>query len=274
MRRLGSRGANPHRATPGAPAPATPVAPLAGGSRDRDALYMTLLETPPQPTRQGPRVALVVTGALAAILAVCLLAAGAAALWGEGQKDDDGYLSTGSHRFATATQAMATESLDIDLDGKDWLVGVEDLGDARLTVASETGEPVFAGVARTSDVTSYLRGVDHALVTDIESSPFRASYRDQAGERAPAPPAGERFWAASTQGTGSQTLDWQATDGNWSVVVMNADGSRGVTADVSAGAKVGFLDELGWSALGGGALLLAAAAGLLTVGLRRRPRAA
>ena len=52
---------------------------------------------------------------------------------------------------------------------------------------------------------------------------------------------------------------------------MNADGSRGVAADVSAGAKVPFLNELGWSAIGvGGALLSGALA--LTVLSARPPR--
>jgi len=120
-------------------------------------------------------------------------------------------------------------------------------------------------------VISYLRGIDHTLVTDVEDSPFKASYRDQTGEREPSRPADERFWAATTHGAGTQTLEWEAADGDWSVVVMNADGSRGVSADISADAKVGFLDELGWSTLGAAAIFLVAAAGLLTLGLRTRP---
>jgi len=57
-------------------------------------------------------------------------------------------------------------------------------------------------------------------------------------------------------------------DGDWSVVVMNADGSRGVAADVSAGAKLPFLDEVGWSAIGGGSALLIGAAALIVLGVR------
>ena len=219
----------------------------------------------------------VATGAVAAVIAILLLVAGGAAVWGDRQKDADGYLSTGADRFSTSAHALATEPLDIDLDGAGWLLDVDDFGDVRLDVTPESDEPVFAGVARTSEVTSYLRGVDHTLVTDVETSPFEADYRDRSGDREPGPPAGERFWAATAHGAGTQTLEWEAADGDWSVVVMNADGSRGVSADVSAGAKVGFLDELGWSMLGAAAIFLVAAAGLLTLGLRTgpvRPRAA
>jgi len=38
-----------------------------------------------------------------------------------------------------------------------------------------------------------------------------------------------------------KTLTWKVRAGDWSVVLMNADGSRGVTADIDLGAKLSFL---------------------------------
>ncbi len=49
---------------------------------------------------------------------------------------------------------------------------------------------------------------------------------------------------------------------------MNADGSPGVDAGVSAGAKLPYLLEIGWSAIGTGAVFLIAAAGMLVLGIR------
>ena len=56
---------------------------------------------------------------------------------------------------------------------------------------------------------------------------------------------------------------------------MNADGSAGVSADVSAGAEIAFLEALGWSLTGGGLLLLISGGALIVLGLRplRRPAA-
>jgi hypothetical protein len=216
----------------------------------------------------GGRIGLIVAGAVAGVLALGALALGAGALWADGEKNDQGYLTTDSERFAAGTRAMATDNLDVDLDGVDWLVDSGELGKVQLEVASDGDEPVFVGIARTEDVTSYLRGVDHTLVTDVDADPFEASYQRESGDRRPAAPAQESFWAASTQGRGTQTLDWRVDDGDWSVVVMNADGSRGVAADVSAGAKMPFLDELGWSALGGGGILLIGALTLIVLGAR------
>ncbi len=54
---------------------------------------------------------------------------------------------------------------------------------------------------------------------------------------APSHPPTRNIWAASQQGSGTQTMNWEIEDGDWSVVVMNADGSLGVDADISAGAE-------------------------------------
>jgi hypothetical protein len=67
-------------------------------------------------------------------------------------------------------------------------------------------------------------------------------------------------------------MTWKVRDGDWSVVVMNADGSAGVDAGVRAGADVPFLGPAGWITLGGGLVLLAGAGGLLYLGIRKPPR--
>ena len=157
------------------------------------------------------------------------------------------------------------------------LVDSTGLGDIRIDVVPQSGEPVFAGIARTDELSAYLRDVAHTTVTDLDFEPFEASYSPQGGQGTPGAPAAERIWAASSQGAGPQTLAWDIEDGEWSIVVMNADGTSGVQADISAGAKVPYLNEIGWSALGGGAILLIAAAALLGFGLRppgQRPRTA
>jgi hypothetical protein len=222
----------------------------------------------PRKRSTGARVALLVGAGIASLLAVGALGVGALALWGENQKDERGYISTGSERFVASTHALATENLDVDLDGVEGLVDETGLGDIRLDVASQTDKPVFAGIARTDDVSAYLADVSHTTVTDLDTDPFEASYSPQAGVRSPANPGSERIWAASTEGSGPQTLTWEAEDGDWSIVVMNADGSPGVAADISAGAKLPFLTEVGWIAIGGGAILLLAAATMTVLAVR------
>jgi hypothetical protein len=220
------------------------------------------------PTNRGPRIAAIVASGALALFSFGLFAGSGILLWADGQKDAAGYVSTDAEHVATGARALTSENLDLDLDGLDDVVGRDAYGNVRLKVDAGRDAPVFVGIARTSDVDDYLRGVDRSVVTDFGDVPFAADYRDEPGSAVPTPPARERIWDASAQGTGRQTLTWDVRDGDWSVVVMNADGSPGVDAEVSAGARLGFLDEAGWVLLGMGAIALAGAAAFLIVGIK------
>jgi hypothetical protein len=224
-------------------------------------------DTTPKP-RSAARTVSVIVGALAAFLAVGLLIAGGVVLWANSKKDHDGYVSTASERFSTGAYAIATDNLDVKIDAPDWIINRDHYGKVRLKVKPSTGKPVFVGIAPTREVERYLSASAHDQLTDVSYSPFRASSDYYPGGRRPAAPAAQRFWAASAHGQGNQTLTWNVRRGDWSIVLMNADGSRGVDAGVSAGARLPFLAAVGWGSVGGGLLLLAVAGGLMFVGLR------
>src|SRR4029453_1300968 len=133
----------------------------------------------------GGRIALIVTGAIASLIATALLAGGALALWGDSHKDDDGYLKTDTERFHAGTRALATENLDVDLGDADFLAQSDDLGKIKVSAESRDGKPVFVGIARTSDVERYLDGVPYTTVDDLEVSPFGADSRRHAGNSHP-----------------------------------------------------------------------------------------
>jgi len=217
----------------------------------------------------GSRIALVITGTIASLIAVALVAGGGLALWGNSLKDDDGYLRTDTERFTADTRALATENVDVDLGDADFIAESDDLGKVEVSAQSRDDRPVFVGIARTSDVERYLGGVPYTTVNDIDVAPFGADYERHSGNRRPVSPEHAGIWVASSQGTGKQSIDWEIHDGDYSVVVMNADGSLGVDADVSAGANVPYLDELGWSAIGSGAFALILGIGLIALAVRR-----
>jgi hypothetical protein len=217
------------------------------------------------------RIAATIAASVAALLSLGLLAAGGVLLWGDSKKDEQGYLTTHTERFATGSYALATENLDLDLDGLDTVLDRGTYGKIRLKVASDA--PVFVGIAPTADVTRYLRNTSHALITDVSYPDFDADYDAQPGAERPASPAAQDFWAASVDGAGPQTLTWDVEDGDWSIVVMNADASRGVDARISAGAEAPLMAPLGWGMTIAGLLVLAFAAGAAVVAARvpRRP---
>jgi hypothetical protein len=221
----------------------------------------------PAPPPARTRVAPIVTGSIVALLATVLFAVGALALWADGRGDSDGYHSTGDERYATTGHAIVTEDLDID-DVPNWLADGDDLGTVRVKASAPGERPVFVGIARSDDVREYLRGVEHATLTDVDYSPFDPVYEQNPGARRPLPPASQGFWETSAHGPGTQTVSWDVDEGEWSIVVMNENGSKGVDARVDAGVKLPWLAAIGWSALGGSLVLLVVSGGLIYLGVR------
>jgi len=88
------------------------------------------------------------------------------------------------------------------------------------------------------------------------------------GTAVPAAPAAAVPWVAQVQGTGSLTLTWTVTDGDWTAVVMNSDASPGVTVRADAGVSSAALPWLAGEMLAAGVLLGVAAAVLIIVPVR------
>jgi hypothetical protein len=152
---------------------------------------------------------------------------------------------------------------------------VTGLGRVRIEATSPSAVPLFIGVASESDVDAWLAGTGHDEVTGVYDDDGGVSLRRSVGAvRSVLPPADEEFWLASTSGTGNVRLDWRPGDGRFAVVLANVDGSIGVTASVTAGAKVPALGALGAGLLSGGLLAVLAGALLLyfgAAGLSGRP---
>jgi hypothetical protein len=86
---------------------------------------------------------------------------------------------------------------------------------------------------------------------------WTTEYADHTGPNAPAPPGDQTFWRASVQGDGTQDLVWAIEPGDWMLVVMNADGSRGIDVSGSIGAEAPWLLAVGIGLLAAGVVLLA-----------------
>jgi hypothetical protein len=212
-----------------------------------------------------------VAGVLLVVLGVLGLGIGGVLLGLHlGARDGDGFYEIHESRIATPTRALVSDSVSVDLRDA-WIVDASDLGDLSLGAESRTGGAVFVGIGPTADVRRYLAGVAQ------QRADFTSGDRGDAaiGARAPAPPGSQTFWAASAQGTGRQTAVWSIANGDWSGVVMNADGA----APVDVTARLGLKTDLGlWVGLGAlafGLIVGGIGTGLLVsrAGARRRSMA-
>jgi hypothetical protein len=208
------------------------------------------------------RIIRLVFGILGLIAALALVGAAIAALFGlETSRDSTGYFVTHTHHYQTSSYALSTESLNVG-----GVTGALEAGLVRLRITATsnlTAKPLFIGIARTRDVNNYLAHVEHDQLGDINFDPFKIDYR-RIGTGAPtARPATQSFWQARASGTSTQSISWAVRRGQWSAVVMNADGSRNVGIDAQLAARLsgawwfvaGFL-IVGTALVAGGVVLI------------------
>jgi hypothetical protein len=214
------------------------------------------------------RVVALVLGSIAALFAVALLLGGLALILAHAfARDSDGYYTTGSERLATSTYALTAEDIDLGSRAAD-VVPKGVLGRIRIRAERPGGRPVFVGIGPEREVDAYLRGVAHAEVDDLDPPRYRISR----GGAPPRPPLAERFWVASTEGSGRQAVTWEVEGGHWTIVAMNADGAPRVVLEADVGARVGWFLGVGIGLLVVGLLILAGSVVLIVVAARRASR--
>jgi hypothetical protein len=217
------------------------------------------------PRRSGGRTVAVVIGSLVAVLGAVLAIAGGAiaAVFG-----GDGVLQTDRSSLSTPTAALVSETATID----DTAGLAEGIGDARIRISARPAgnQPLFVGVGRAADVDRYLDGVAVDRVTDLDVDPFRIDRDRLSGRATAAAPGAQDFWVARSQSSDNASIDWRVRDGDYRFVVMNADGSAGVSTDSRLGVKVPWIAPLGIGMLIAGGII--GLLGLAGVGfsLRRR----
>jgi len=191
------------------------------------------------PTQQvgRRRVVRLVFGSLGLLVALALIGGAIAGIFGlENNRDATGYFVTHTHHYQTSSYALSTESLNVGS-----VTGTLETSLLRLRItatSNDAAKPVFIGIARTEDVARYLARVQHDELRDINFDPFKVDYR-RIGTGAPrALPSTQGFWQTRASGTGTQTISWPVKKGQWSAVVMNADGSRNVSVNAQLAARL------------------------------------
>jgi hypothetical protein len=208
-----------------------------------------------------------VVGSLLLLIATVLLVGGGAVLWADRAERTDGYLSTNEETLTGPGYALVSERIELST-GADWIPISAALGTVRFTATGTDPESgTFIGIAPVDDATAYLGGVEHTVVDDLGiDSP---GLRDLPGGEPSGPPGDQDFWTAQTSGTGTQELTWAPAEGNWMLVVMNADGSPGLSVESRIGATAPALDDIGWGVLISGVVCLLVGALVVALVVRR-----
>lgn len=244
--------------TTGAPPSSAPPsqAPTAGGAASAAP-----------PVRRGGwsagSVITVIIGCVAALTSLTLVTGGVAALVADGVgRDADGYLTSQTESFTSDGSAVLFGDIRLDTAGASW-VPERLIGDVRVTVTpSDRTDDVFFGIGPAADVSAMLGGTAYTEARGPGLGPRQVS-----GSGAASAPVSQGFWDASASGAGRQVVTWSPRDGDWSAVVMNTDGSAGLSADVTVGATFPWLLRLGLGLLLAGLVVAVTGAALITLAL-------
>lgn len=159
-----------------------------------------------------------------------------------------GYLTSPTATFRTSTAALTTDEIEVtDTEARAGNPS-PDLGEyatVRIRAASlEQDESLFIGVGPKAQVEAYLSSSEHESFVWASLDPLRATFAHHPGTQAPAVPAEQNFWVASSLGAGTQTIEWNKGPGAWTLVVMHPDGRSGVGATMDVGLRFGQLAPL------------------------------
>lgn len=202
----------------------------------------TTVAARPRSNWTAGRVIGMVFTSIGGLIGLALLVAGIAVVLIYAFGRDDGYFNSDRKVLESPDYAITTGEIDLGADELDW-VPKAILGNVRVQVDSE--KPVFVGIGPDADVDRYLAGVAHDELIDFnEDRPTFALYEGKAPR---GPPRKQTFWVAKSEGSGEQTVTWDAESGRWTAVVMNANGTRGIDVVAEAGIK---LDWVIWVGLG------------------------
>jgi hypothetical protein len=214
------------------------------------------------------RVVAVVLGTVVGLASLGLVTAGGAALVADNAfRDSAGYVTSPDRTVSSVGYAVAMPSVRIDTAPGASMLPRRVVGDVRLLATAGDGRSLFVGIARADAVEQYLGGVARSIPDQGWSQG-----REVAGQAPSGPPTDLSIWDESVVGTGTQELTWTPRSGDWAVVLMNADGSAGVDAQVSVGAEIPWLGGVGVAVLVTGLVLLALGVTLVATAARGASR--
>jgi hypothetical protein len=219
----------PPRAEQPAPPPPSPYAPPPPGAGGRGGWT-------------AGRIIAVTVGSLLVLMGLAFAGAGGTLALADATERDDGFLMTPTTSLVSDTYAITSEDAEVDTDGAPSWVPSLWLGEVRIHARSNTGDPLFVGVAPTSEVEGYLGDVSHAVLRDFRAGGRAVLVTTDGGAPASAP-TDQTFWTAQATGADA-TMTWDLEDGDWTMVLMRADGTTGISADVSTGAELPVLDAV------------------------------
>jgi hypothetical protein len=209
----------------------------------------------------GSVVALIFGGFIL-LIALGLIAGGGVLIWSQTAiTDSSGYMVTSPVPLTVNSFAIVQNNVNVNMDVGGYIPQNQNIVSLKIAATSNNAKPIFVGIVPQQSAVTYFDGVNIDRIISYNWAPGRMmsngvpTYQTIPGGKPPTPPTSQVIWVAQASGSGTQTVTWTPSSGEYWVVIMNADGSQGVDANVQVGARVTILSPIGWGLLIGGFLV-------------------
>jgi hypothetical protein len=215
------------------------------------------------------KLALIIIGILLALISIASIVGGSIILYLNQGNDKEGYALSEAIPIKTSASAFLfyTSPLSSGNWSLNWLLP-GNLSQAKWIVNNNSSKELFVGWAKVSDIENYLNSNNIAFeIAQYYQRTTRPYYSEvdiyttatYGTNNAIRPPAQETFWQQSSNKAQAANINWSSwtpqTD-RYSLVIMNADGSNGVNANLQLGYKIMIFDWLAYLLLPLGVLVL------------------
>lgn len=229
----------------------------------------TATAPPAAPSWTTGRTISLVVGCVLGLITLGVLSAAGFATWATNTRDA-GYVTSGTETVATAGHAVTSGHVEL-WTATGWITPSDVLGTIRIrATATDPTTAVFIGVAPSDAVDDYLAGVNQQVITGW--APFRSHYQQAGGAAPRSAPTDARIWTANVSGPGTQTFTWKPTGGDWTLVIMNANGGAPLSVTTDIGVTIPVLSLFAVALFIVGGLLLVASVPLIVVPIARARR--
>ena len=200
-----------------------------------------------------------VFGGLILIVALGLITGGGVLLWSQTAiTDNAGYMNTNAVPLTVSSYAIVQNNVNIQIDNGIGMPMNQNIVSVKIAATSNNGKPIFVGIVPQQPALTYFSGVNIDRIISYNWVPGRMmgsgvpTFQTIPGGAPSTAPTSQMIWVAQASGSGTQTVTWTPSTGEYWVVIMNADGLKGVDANVQVGARVTILSWIGWGLLIGG----------------------
>jgi hypothetical protein len=243
-----------------------------------------LANTPSTVTKGGPKkeVAFIIAAVLLCAFGLNALVGGAYVLYLNSGTDSEGYALSQTYPITTASNAFTLWVAPMHGTGSFSWLGNTNIAATKWVVSTSNQEQlIFAGWGKASNVEPYLNAFSFETPQNWNwhTEPYKpqidipSTTAYNQGINPTRPPTQENFWTKTATTTNTTAIywdpNWDAKEGMNSIVIMNADGSSGIHANIQLGFKVPILGWLPYLLIPAGILLLTP--GLLLFKRRKKP---